>query len=251
MANENIDERISLIKDRLEFVSMITALHPQFLNPALIRVYEGENGWTHPWMYFDGLRNYLLLTCFDLLGQPDDFMDFDSWITSSKTATAREKVFEKIAHSGNLTETIKNVYKEYKLSYGTKHSFFKFLNEVLTEEMRVELADDIWIRKYNKLTNNRIGSIEGNENKFKGLYNIRNSFTHSGINTGSIGAGVFPNFAGEQIIDGIPKKGYAPVSYIFKNDTYMVTYVRDWPDVLIRAVEYGVKQLEMHSTPKK
>ncbi|HMS26166.1 MAG TPA: hypothetical protein PKC80_02170 [Burkholderiaceae bacterium] len=249
MANENIDERISLIKDRLEFVSMITALHPQFLNPDLIRVNEGDDGWTHPWMYFDGLRNYLLLTCFDLLGQPDHFMDFDSWLTSSKTATAREEVLGKITNQGNLSETIKNVYKEYKLSYGTKHSFFKFLNEVLTEEMRVELADDIWIHKNEKSTNKRINSIEGNENKFKGLYNIRNSFTHAGINTGSIGAGVFTNF-GEMTIDGVLKKGYQPVSCIRKKDTYTITYVRDWPDVLIRAVEYGVKQLEMRSPLK-
>lgn len=248
---EDTEERIALVKDRLEFVSMISDLHSHYFGPELIRDNPDGKGWTHPWMYFDGLRNYLLLTCFDLLGQPDDFMDFDSWLISSKTAIAREKVFEKNAHSGNLTEIIKNIYQEYKLSYGTKRSFFKFLNEVLTEEMRIELANDIWIRKYKTSTNQRISSIESNEDKFKELYKIRNSFTHAGVNTGSIGAGVFPNFAGEMIVDGVSKKGYAPVGFIRKKDTHIIIFVRDWPDVLIRAVKYGVTQLEMRTAPKK
>jgi hypothetical protein len=75
------DDTLRLVEERLEFVEIISRLNEQFLDPSLIRK-VGEKGWTHPWKYFDALRNYLLLTCFDLLGQPSEFKDFQSWLQS-------------------------------------------------------------------------------------------------------------------------------------------------------------------------
>ena len=75
------DDTLRLVEERLEFVEIISRLNEQFLDPSLIRK-VGEKGWTPTWKYFDALRNYLLLTCFDLLGQPSEFKDFQSWLQS-------------------------------------------------------------------------------------------------------------------------------------------------------------------------
>lgn len=123
MTEHSTLERLQLVKDRLELVSIISSLNPQFLNVKMIRE-TSNGGWTHPWKYFDSLRTYLLLTCFDLLGQPDSFKDFKSWLSSSSTAVERTAALQKSGGESNIVEIIKTVHHEYLATYGTKNSFY-------------------------------------------------------------------------------------------------------------------------------
>jgi hypothetical protein len=54
LATGEVDEISKLIRQRLEHVEMIFELRHQFHDRRLVQ-YVGDNGWTHPWRYFDAL----------------------------------------------------------------------------------------------------------------------------------------------------------------------------------------------------
>ena len=123
----DIDGTVRLVNERLEFVSIISNLRPHFLNHKLIR-HTPEGGWTHPWIYFDSLRNYLLLTCFDLLGQPSDYLDFQSWLRSSSKQGERDAIVASLDKSGSEADIAIRIHRAYLDIYGTKtyHPTYKY-----------------------------------------------------------------------------------------------------------------------------
>ena len=124
-------DRKALAKNRLEFVSIITKLKPQFEGPQHMQTFE--NGWTHTWQFFDSLRIYLLLTCFDLLGQPDEFRDYQSWLSSSSTLEERRIAESKLTNPNDPISVAVELHRAYLDIYGTKNSFYRFVQRVLPE----------------------------------------------------------------------------------------------------------------------
>ena len=237
MSETNTDRK-NLVRERLEFVSIITSINTQFLDPSLTRITE-NNGWTHPWKYFDALRNYLLLTCFDLLGQSDGFKDFQSWLNSSRTISERNVALEK-AENSSLLESVRSVHADYLSVYGAKNSFKRFINEVLPSDVKEQLLFSVMIRKIDTIKNCEIGGIDEESKKIDFLYAMRNAFTHEGVNIGSPAGGVFPNHGAWINMDGVLKKGYEPIYWTQKSHIRIEHMVRDWPDVLIRTVNAGL-----------
>lgn len=242
-ASIDLENTIRLVRERLEFVQIISNLNPQFLDHTLIR-HTPDGGWTHPWKYFDSLRNYLLLTCFDLLGQPSEYQDFQSWLVSSVTVTEREMTLASIDTGTGPIEAAGLLHRSYLNSYGAKQSFFRFIQTVIPEAMREQLLFSVMIRHIDPEKNIEIRKDESPESKIKFLFWIRNSYTHQASNTGSPSAGVFPNWNNWLVIDGVPKKGYEPIKFEKRIDDRIDYCVRDWPDVLIRTVNAGVDALE-------
>lgn len=232
-------DRLRLVHERLEFVGLITSLNPQFLDPTLIR-HPDENGWTHPWKYFDSLRNYLLLTCFDILGQSNSFKDFGAWLSASSTESERFSVLEKAKERSSLLESITYVHAEYLAKYGARRAFYRFVQEVLPASAADDLFYSISIRKIDTAKNIEIEKVEAPEKKLAFLFDVRNSFTHKAVNTGSPAGGVFPNWGAPVLIDGVPMQGWEPIHWERKNDYHLTYGVRDWPNALIRTVEAGI-----------
>jgi hypothetical protein len=239
MSELAVQDRILLAKDRLEFVSLISSLQPQFFNPRLVRD-TPDGGWTHPWLYFDSLRNYLLLTCFDLLGQPHSFKDFQSWLSARSTAGERAAALAKTGTGMEIVDIIKVVHREYLAAYGTKTSFYRFVQEVLPEAARDDLYYSVWIREIDPVRNVALRQIDNITNKIAFLYRIRNSFTHAGVNTGSPAGGVFEDHGRWVDMDGLLKKGWEPIHREKQGNLRVEYSVRDWPDALIRAVRAGL-----------
>lgn len=233
------ETRAALVQDRLEFVRIISSLNDAFLDPKKVRL-TPQGGWTHPWKYFDSLRNYLLLTCFDLLGQPSSFKDFSAWLTASSTAGERSVILENASGKATLLETVSYVHEQYIAKYGAKRAFYRFVQEVLPKPMAEKLMYSIAIRKIDTERNKEIEKVESEDKKLAFLYDVRNSFTHKAINTGSPGGGVFPNWGKPVLIDGVPMQGWEPVRRDMRNGHHFEFSVRDWPSVLIQAVEIGV-----------
>lgn len=232
-------ERKLVVRDRLEFVSMISSLNPQFLNPKLIRE-TPDGGWTHPWKYFDSLRTYLLLTCFDLLGQPHSFKDFQSWLSTTATNTERKAALLKAEQETQLLNAIKCVHREYLAIYGTRNSFYRFIKDVLPKSVQDDLYYSVRIRKIDPIKNIEIGVVETESEKIAFLYGVRNSFTHAGVNTGSPAGGVWEHHGKWLNIGGVPKKGWEPIYREERSRLHIEYSVRDWPDVLVRVVETGL-----------
>jgi hypothetical protein len=242
MTESAVPGQIFLVRDRLEFVTMISSLNPLFLNPKLIR-HTPNGGWTHPWKYFDSLRTYLLLTCFDLLGQPHSFKDFQSWLAADSTKAERAAVLQKLEGEADPIELVKAVHRAYLISYGTKNSFYRFIQHVLPKPAQDELYYSVRIREIDPGKNLEIGAIESDESKIAFLYGIRNSFTHAGINTGSPAGGVWEGHGRWIEMDGKLKKGWEPIHWEERKGLCVEYSVRDWPDVLFRAVQTGLSQV--------
>lgn len=238
-----VDGALRVVRERLEFVEIITNLNEKFLDPKLIR-HTPEGGWTHPWKYFDSLRNYLLLTTFDLLGQPSEFKDFQSWLVSRSTSLERKAVMETIVKDEALIDSMQKIHRGYLDIHGTKTSFYRFINEVLPNEMREELLHSIRICRIDSSENREIRIVDSSDKKIRFLFAIRNLYTHKLKNTGSPAGGVFENWTDPIIIDGVPKKGWEPIYYEHKAIERVEFGVRDWPDVLLRAVNTGIQIIE-------
>lgn len=125
------------------------------------------------------LINYLRLTCFDLLGQPAEWMQFDSWLNSNKKKEEREQIIATIKFSNSLDFT-KKVYSEYLKIYSVRSSFFRFLNEILPSHDRDILMEKIKIDFIDYTSIKHDNSISFKE-KQEYLYKIRNEYTHKVI----------------------------------------------------------------------
>lgn len=132
------------------------------------------------------LITYLLLTCFDVLGQKQNWLSFGSWLETKdeRIRIEREEIIRKIADENlNLPQTTKYIYDEYNKIYGVKTSFFNFIREVIPPETRKELFEKIRvnIRKIDFEKKKSEWSAENGSTKKKEIYlfSIRNDFTHN------------------------------------------------------------------------
>lgn len=241
MLGDSKDETLKLVRDRLEFVDIIFGLHKQFIDHSMVQMI-GEHGWTHPWRYFDALMNYLLLTCFDRLGQSTDWVSFSEWLSSGRKHEERAQAEKTITPGASPVEIAKHFASAYQIAYGVKSSFNNFILTVLTEDERHELLKSIQIVRaeiHNNVHEARpaLGYIEGEKKKCDALFQLRNVFTHRAVNIGSPGGGVYKDIYEPTIINGLPMKGYIEVLRQEKGSEWIIYQVRDWPFVLIRCIK--------------
>lgn len=254
----SLNARISLVRDRLEFVQLITNLNQQFIDPSLTKNNKFDNGWTHPWEHFDSLRNYLLLTCFDLLGQPSEWMDFNSWLNSKKHREEVSRVISLNSGRNDPLEMIKEVNSFYTKQYGVKNSFYRFIDEVIPVKVREALLYSISIiyaRQFITYDENgkelgrgsqEVKKIDDDQSKIKFLFWLRNAYTHEATSIGSPARGVWPKeFFSSMAEDGRVLCGWwrIGVKHASEKDHFHDYSVRRWPDVLIETVEAGLAEI--------
>jgi len=143
---------------------------------------EGDGTGTHEFANHQGLCTYLLLTCFDILGSKEDWVDFRSWLSSESKKSSRDSAIKNLPISSNPTEITKLLHSAYLSEYGVKTAFYRFIDDGLSNADRTALLDSV------RITRTRPGSQEklGDEHKKKFLYAIRNTFTHSGLPTAEL-----------------------------------------------------------------
>ena len=240
MAKMKNHEVCKLIRQRLDHVSLIFELRHQFNDVKLVEE-VGEHGWTHPWRYFDALMYYLLLTCFDSLGQPTEWVSFSEWLVSSRKTSEREVATATIPQNADPVAITCHIHSAYQSIYGVRTSFYNFVQNVLTEEERTKLYFSIEIvrgRKGGDINTcyPALGQITDDRKKLDFLFSLRNKFTHGAVIMGSPNAGIFRHSYDAIEIDGKLIKGYIEIHRETKNDELLVYQVRDWPFVLQRLI---------------
>jgi hypothetical protein len=119
----------------------------------------------------------LRLTCFDLLGQPSEWLIFTDWIRSKRKRIEREEIIKRITFDNEI-EFASKIYQEYHELYSVKNSFFRFLNGILPSDSRDVLLNQIKIR----IHEGHESSIKLHEptqlDKENYLFKIRNDYTH-------------------------------------------------------------------------
>ncbi|SMD13248.1 hypothetical protein [Sporomusa malonica] len=122
----------------------------------------------------EALYTYLLLTCFDLLGQPTEWKTYEAWLSSSNTEAERQRALNAFV-GDNILENSKQLYLEYQKIYGVKNAFFRFLRTVLPRNIRYKLLDSLRIIYYKEGQKVSLGKVVDKENY---LFAMRNNYTH-------------------------------------------------------------------------
>lgn len=149
--------------------------------------FESEGFPFHPRHERESLVIYLLLTCFDRLGQGESYISLGGWLESSQKKYNQEKqrIIESLSPQPNFLEIARELSKGYNSIYGVRNAFYSgVLN--LPEEFREKLFDSIDIRyqpNFDPNVSARSYEIEdpklSMELKLKYLFELRNRFTHS------------------------------------------------------------------------
>jgi hypothetical protein len=172
---------------------------------------------------YEPLVVYLLLTCFDVLGQPVQWQDFRSWLNGEEAS--------KVSITGtSLVDHSKQLYDAWADRYGVRNSFYRFMNEVLPPDALERLLASI---RYSILSNppELIRKHEGDDDKKKKwLFDIRNRFTHSA----RVNKGYHPEIFGE--LGPIQAQKQAR----FGAESWEVINAEDWPQRVIETVQCGL-----------
>jgi len=130
-----------------------------------------------------GLQEYLLLTCFDQLGQSTYWVSFIDWLSSTSDRIIQERSSACISPTASGEEIAKAFLVHYNKLYGTRTAFKQFIRKMLPNEIRRRLLDSIQLITTTLDDFKIITRNEDKEDKYKEdfLYKMRNDFTHSGI----------------------------------------------------------------------
>lgn len=235
-------ETIDIVRERLELIKQLTYVREFFRSGPLIK--EVGDARTHSFRHYSALRIYLALTCFDILGQQHEWVDFTTWLKSSRTKAERDVIFSKHTYKSTVEQHIA-VHEEYTRIYGVKNSFYRFMRETISEESRNKLMGSIRVGKKDKsLPSTRLAlpiNIDVNTDfKEKFLYKIRNSFTHKGISYGDYAAVIFKNSLGDIPLRNGDGSWMWPFKEIFeeeKGGDHLIYRVAGWPFILIEIIE--------------
>lgn len=145
--------------------------------------------WRHPRHERESLVNYLLLTCFDRLGQTRGFTTFKDWLSSKRKEhiDEREKALQTLKSSTSPLVIAASLAEHHQEIYGVRNSFYRGI-ESLSEEWQKKVLDSITV-SFNPLygtlgTNVSSPSYPLDDDlrerglRLKHLYEKRNAFTH-------------------------------------------------------------------------
>ncbi len=185
--------------------------------------------------HYTPLVVYLLLTCFDRLGQPSDWMDFGSWLRSSDKKKEREQVTSEGLK--DASEIAVAFYNTYNRIYGVSSSFYRFLHEVIPGQSRQELLGSIRIEIVDNppnIGNNRQADDDAKE---KYLFKLRNDYTHKAQFVPGTTKAIWP--------DGTFANNWIGVQQNIGQSSWSTLFVRNLPETIERVVRVGLaKYLE-------
>lgn len=176
--------------------------------------------------YQSSLISYLLLTCFDRLGQPADWVPFGSWLESSRHKTERDMVLSEIDHEPDFLERCKLLHARYTELYGVKSSFYRFVNEVLSGATRGLLFCTVEIDTCTYPPEFLAQQVTSDQEKLKYLFKRRNDYTHR--------AGYEPP-GGDWL-----GRSYCNPMQEFGNSSWKSIRTIGWPDILEVVVKDGL-----------
>ncbi len=147
---------------------------------ALIKI--NDKWWARPSRDYQGLRLYLLLTCFDVIGRyPANWGNIFSQVTEkldldpNTFVTRKSDVFP-------MDYTI--VYQSINDVYALKNSFYYFINTIIGPKRRRDLLDSIVIKKIGKYSSEILDYEASDNEKLKFLFDIRHCYSGYGNKLG-------------------------------------------------------------------
>ncbi|QGY43035.1 hypothetical protein GM418_04985 [Maribellus comscasis] len=126
-----------------------------------------------------GVLLYLGLTCFDSLGQKNEYITFQDWLNKKDGKVDELELLIRNFPEKGLREELKELYdKYYNPEFGVKQSFFNFLNLIKEKESYEQLLLGIDLSKF-VLRQIKYDSRFIERFKKDWLFYFRNNFTHN------------------------------------------------------------------------
>ena len=193
--------------------------------------------------HYTPLVVYLLLTCFDRLGQPSNWMDFGSWLRSDDKQEEREQVI--LDNLNNPPEIAATFYNMYNGIYGVSNSFYRFLHKILPSQTRQELLGTIRIEIVDNPPNIGNNRQADNKAKEKYLFQLRNDYTHKAQFVPGTTKAIWP--------DGtFDKDSWIGVHQTIGHSSWNTLFIRNWPETIERVVRVGLaKYIEVIASKQK
>jgi hypothetical protein len=179
------------------------------------------------------LVTYLLLTCFDRLGQPARFLTFDQFLSSRRKRAARAAILESMSVNDPV-ESAKALYQGYLKQYGVKNSFFRFLNEVLPASYRVALLESLTIMDTPQIPLTGNNHEASDDEKLRYLFDLRNAYTHR--------AEFKPGLTSYRSIAPFPHEENTLIFHdqIHRQTTFRSVLTKSWIPTLFETVRQGL-----------
>lgn len=221
--------------DRLAVVQALLEQKRPIAEPKEIGIFQ-DGSIASSWDQHDSLCNYLLLTCFDVLGQQTPFVDFQKWLQAGELEAERQSAIAAMPSGLTPVETSLSLYGLYNDRYSVTKGFFRFIDSVLTTRARKALLDSVAIARIPEVD-------EAKEEKLKKrfLYRFRNDYTHGAIAPMTVSRGDDGSRM-ELLRSGEKPRRDGPTFRFVGGDIYDggIVWVSDWPHVLYRAVADAV-----------
>jgi hypothetical protein len=236
-------ERIQRVKDRLFLYDKISDLKESFRGHDYTE-HPSKSTFDHKYRHYEALRFYLLLTCFDILGQGAEFVDFSKFLNGKDFKEERKIVINSLRTVDDIEDKIKAVHEYYLKTYGFKTRYLYFINNVLDQGQRDRLYASI---KISKITNAFSANVKSEDiasvnRKNEFLFKLRNEFTHEGKSWASGSAGLFDDMA-SMWSDGSITWAFQP-QYLEKKGSYHIQYsTLRWPGEVRKILQVTVERL--------
>lgn len=146
--------------------------------------YGEQDWWLHPRHTREALVIYLLLTCFDLLGQPEnDYISLDDWLESEEQNHIQERQSVASGVQG-IRQAMIALAKKHQEIYAIRKSFYQGIDRV-PPEIKTRFLDGIRVSHCPDYSPNMsmpghaiANPEELNRLRLGHLYRKRNTFTH-------------------------------------------------------------------------
>jgi len=173
-SSADVNEPKYLVRRRLNLVRKLTASTPPEQEADELIHADGQ-WYTHPGKDYQGLRCYLLLSCFDILGQlTTEWADFYSWLSQKMNVDPR--TFVPVASEKDMAEPLRMLYHNYSKDHAVRNNFHIFINKVIGPVRREELLNSIVLIKKSKMTDVALDYIPTEEEKLNALLDLRSNY---------------------------------------------------------------------------
>lgn len=241
-------DRIQRVKDRLFLYDKISDLKEAFRGHDYTE-HPSKGRFDHKYRHYEALRFYLLLTCFDILGQKAEFVDFNKFLNGRKFKEERKKVISSLSAVDDIGTKIKVVHEYYLKTYGFKQRYLYFINNLLDGAQRQRLYASIQISKITNAFSTGVKSedISSVNRKNEFLFKLRNEFTHEGKSWASGSGGLF-NDKASMWSGGELLWAFQP-QYLEKKGSYHIQYsTLRWPGEVRKILQVTVERLRHQYT---
>jgi hypothetical protein len=274
------DENFAFIRARLRLAKEI--LEESDRLPGVSGYCEIPSGTEkyHPRHEREALVIYLLLTCFDKLGQNSRFISLDDWLCSNKQkhVAERDSCITSLPIQATPLEAARALSSEYRKLYGVRNAFYAGISSLsekdkhrLLKSIQVSISPDYG--RYGPNVSNESYPLEETDPRkeamrLRYLYQKRNRFTHrleqndrGSAPFASLLPGLYRDGAKEnaavwmiKICEGNPVYmcGLQEVKYDQGEKVHYVFTAYDWPfllfEVLHSAIGASFDRTDIHLT---